>query len=80
MMMLPISGPGDPQLGRAASTRPERSKESTRSRSRPRSGAYLRPVPEADRYLGFIFARGAEPDDVVATLKKAHGLLDIVIR
>lgn len=43
-------------------------------------GAYLQPVPEADRYLGFIFARGPEPDDVVATLHKAHGLLDIVIR
>ena len=43
-------------------------------------GAHLRPVPEADRYLGFIFARGAEPDDVVASLKKAYALLDIVIR
>jgi biotin carboxylase len=43
-------------------------------------GTHLRPVPEADRYLGFIFATGLEADDVVATLKKAHGLLDIVIR
>jgi biotin carboxylase len=43
-------------------------------------GARLRPVPEADRYLGFLFARGAEPADVVATLKKAHDLIDIVIR
>jgi biotin carboxylase len=43
-------------------------------------GSPLRPVPEADRYLGFVFASGAEPADVVATLKKAHALLDIVIR
>jgi biotin carboxylase len=43
-------------------------------------GAQLRQVPEADRYLGFVFASGPEPADVVATLKKAHTLLDIVIR
>ena len=43
-------------------------------------GTPLHPVPEADRYLGFIFATGPEPGAVVATLKKAHSLLDIVIR
>ncbi|MEX0667858.1 MAG: ATP-grasp domain-containing protein, partial [Acidimicrobiia bacterium] len=43
-------------------------------------GAQLRPVPEADRYLGLVFASGPDPADVVATLKKAHSLLDIVIR
>jgi biotin carboxylase len=43
-------------------------------------GTHLRPVPESDRYLGFIFATGPEADDVVAALKKAHSLLDIVIR
>jgi hypothetical protein len=43
-------------------------------------GTHLRPVPEADRYLGFIFATGPEADDVVAALKKAHSLLDIVVR
>lgn len=43
-------------------------------------GAQLRPVPEADRYLGFIFARGPQPTDVVAALKNAHALLEIVIR
>ena len=43
-------------------------------------GGRLRPVPEADRYLGFIFARGSDPADVVSTLKKAHRLIDIVIR
>jgi len=43
-------------------------------------GTHLQPVPEADRYLGFVFATGPEADAVVAALKKAHSLLDIVIR
>ena len=43
-------------------------------------GGRLRAVPEADRYLGFIFASGREPGEVVQTLKTAHSLLDIVIR
>ncbi len=43
-------------------------------------GTHLQAVPEADRYLGFIFATGPAPDEVVAALKKAHSLLDIVIR
>jgi biotin carboxylase len=42
-------------------------------------GSYLRPVPEADRYLGFIFATGAQPSDVVQALESAHRLLDVVI-
>ena len=43
-------------------------------------GTLLRPVPEADRYLGFLFASAAEPEAVVAALEKAYGLLRIVIR
>lgn len=43
-------------------------------------GTHLQAVPEADRYLGFIFATGPVAGDVVAALKKAHSLLDIVIR
>ena len=43
-------------------------------------GGRLRPVPEADRYLGFIFASGPGPGDVVEALKTAYALLDIVIR
>ena len=43
-------------------------------------GTHLRPVPEADRYLGFVFATGPDADAVVAALEKAHSLLDIVIR
>lgn len=33
------------------------------------------PLPEGASYLGFIFARGAEPADVEAALREAHGRL-----
>ncbi|MCH7584878.1 MAG: ATP-grasp domain-containing protein [Acidobacteria bacterium] len=42
-------------------------------------GRRIRRLPEADRYLGFIIARGASPDDVEASLREAHGLLSIEI-
>lgn len=42
-------------------------------------GRPVRPLPEGDRYLGFLFARGGTPQDVEATLRKAHALLDVVI-
>ncbi|MGH9066119.1 MAG: ATP-grasp domain-containing protein, partial [Acidimicrobiales bacterium] len=37
------------------------------------------PLPEGDRYLGFVFARGAGPDQVEASLRAAHAALDIRI-
>jgi len=42
-------------------------------------GSRVRPLPEGDRYLGFLFAVGEEHSDVEASLREAHGLLDIVI-
>ncbi|MFH2071638.1 MAG: ATP-grasp domain-containing protein, partial [Actinomycetota bacterium] len=42
-------------------------------------GQRVRPLPEGDRYLGFLFAAGDDPDDVAAALREAHGLLQIVI-
>lgn len=38
------------------------------------------PLPEGDRYLGFIFATGGEPDEVEDSLRKAHAVLDIDIQ
>ncbi len=35
----------------------------------------LRPIPEGDSYLGFIFARGDTPEAVEAALREAHGKL-----
>ncbi len=37
------------------------------------------PLPEGDRYLGFVFARGETPADVEASLRAAHAALGIDI-
>ncbi|MGI9667924.1 MAG: ATP-grasp domain-containing protein [Acidimicrobiia bacterium] len=37
------------------------------------------PLPEGDRYLGFIFAQGASPDAVEASLREAYEALDVRI-
>jgi hypothetical protein len=42
-------------------------------------GKWVRTLPEADRYLGFLFARGETPEQVERALRTAHGRLEIVI-
>jgi len=42
-------------------------------------GATLIPLPEGNRYLGFIFASGDTPAAVEATLRDAYNLLEFVI-
>lgn len=42
-------------------------------------GRPVRPLPEADRYLGFLFAKGATPADVESALRAAHARLDVVV-
>jgi biotin carboxylase len=42
-------------------------------------GGTLVPLPEGDRYLGFIFAKCATPAEAEAALRRAHGELDIII-
>jgi len=42
-------------------------------------GRKLVPLPEGDRYLGFLFAAGDDPGSVEAALREAHGLLEFVI-
>lgn len=42
-------------------------------------GRHVQPLPEGDRYLGFVFARGKTPEQVEAALREAHGALEIVI-
>ena len=42
-------------------------------------GQPVQPLPEGDRYLGFIFARGRTPEAVEAALREANGLLEVVI-
>jgi biotin carboxylase len=42
-------------------------------------GGPVRPLPEGDRYLGFLFARAQSPDEVEAALRAAHAHLEIVV-
>ena len=39
----------------------------------------LTPLPEGDRYLGFMFARGETPGAVEASLRQAHARLRVVV-
>ena len=43
------------------------------------SGRPVRPLPEGDRYLGFLFARGDTPAAVEQALRTAHERLDVLI-
>ncbi len=42
-------------------------------------GQEVVPLPEGDRYLGFIVARDRAPDGVEAALREAHRRLDLII-
>jgi len=42
-------------------------------------GGEVVPLPEGDRYLGFIFARAETPEAVEESLREAHGLMEFVI-
>ncbi len=42
-------------------------------------GQELVPLPEGNRYLGFIFARAATPERVERSLRAAHARLELVI-
>jgi hypothetical protein len=42
-------------------------------------GGEVVPVPEGQRYLGFIFARADAPEAVVTALREAHRALDFTI-
>ena len=42
-------------------------------------GREVKALPEGDRYLGFLFARGATPGAVVTSLRDAAARLDVVI-
>jgi biotin carboxylase len=44
-----------------------------------RLGGDVRPLPEGDRYLGFMFARGRTPAEVEQSLRTAHAHLDVEI-
>lgn len=78
VMMIPIPGPGILRgvdgLEAAASVPGVESVEITAP-----TGYELVPLPEGDAYLGFIFARGADPAAVEAALRRAHARLQFTI-
>jgi biotin carboxylase len=43
-------------------------------------GRRVLPLPEGDRYLGFLFARAETPEAVEHALRTAHAKLDVVIQ
>ena len=43
-------------------------------------GGDVVPLPEGDRYLGFLFAEGLTPHAVEHSLRDAHGLLNITVK
>ena len=43
------------------------------------AGRPVIPLPEGDRYLGFVFARGPTPADVELALRRAEAALDVVV-
>jgi biotin carboxylase len=43
-------------------------------------GRAVVPLPEGDRYLGFVFARGSSPEEVEFALRRAEAALDVVVR
>jgi biotin carboxylase len=44
------------------------------------TGRPVVPLPEGDRYLGFVFAQGPTPADVELALRRAEAALDVVVR
>jgi hypothetical protein len=42
-------------------------------------GSLMQPPPEGDRYLGFVFARGGERDEVEASLRRAMEMVQVVV-
>jgi formate-dependent phosphoribosylglycinamide formyltransferase (GAR transformylase) len=43
------------------------------------NGGSVTPLPEGDRYLGFLFAEGLTPGIVESALREAHSKLDVMI-
>jgi hypothetical protein len=78
VMMLPI-----PRAGRLVAVRGQDEARAvagiTALELSIRPGGDVRPLPEGDRYLGFLFARGPSPAEVEHALRTAHAHLEVEI-
>jgi len=78
VMMIPIPAPGMlVGVGGVEAARAVPGVDEVRITIAP--GQPVEPLPEGARYLGFLFARGARPEDAEAALREAHRRLEIVI-
>jgi biotin carboxylase len=79
VMMLPIRSAGvlDRVLGQERARAVEGVVDLTISIA---PGRAVVPLPEGDRYLGFIFARGVTAQEVEATLRRAESCLEVLLR
>lgn len=78
VMMIPIPHSGTLRsVGRQAEARAVEGVEGLQITIGPNRP--VRALPEGDRYLGFLFATAATPEEVEAALRKAHGILTIDI-
>ena len=75
-MMIPIPGAGTLRAVRGTEAVAEVEGIVDITITVPR-GRHIDPLPEGDRYLGFIIAAGEEPEQVERSLREAHSLLDI---
>jgi biotin carboxylase len=78
VMMIPI-----PSAGRLVDLRGRAAAQAVRGVEEVtilmRRGQKVVPLPEGSRYLGFIVARGATPEQVEAALREAHRCLEFEI-
>ena len=77
-MMIPIPGAGILRGG-PGSRRGARSSGIEEVTISSHVGSRLVPLPEGDRYLGFIFSRAATPERAEAALREAHARLEFRI-
>ena len=71
VMMIPIPGEGIFQGVRGVENAEAVSGVSGVMITMP-NGALVTPLPEGDKYMGFVFATGETPDAVEASLREAH--------
>ena len=78
VMMIPIPGSGTlVEVGGVEAARAVPGVDEVRITIAP--GQPVEPLPEGARYLGFLFARAARPEEAEAALREAHRRLSIVI-
>jgi len=64
---------------RPAARETAKSSEAEVEKLRAKIGQLLEPLPEAGSYLGFIFAKGARPEEAEAAVRTAYARLAFTV-